>query len=72
MSFGELLVVRDVTTPDGAPPAKKRPAKTAFELQLSATDLADFERAADRAAMNLATWMRDRLVQCAERENRRN
>jgi hypothetical protein len=65
-------VKQDLTMADKASPAKKRPAKFVFELQLSATDLADFERAADRAVMNLAAWMRDRLAVCAERENRRN
>ena len=63
---------QDINTADGARPSKKRPAKAAFELQLTATDLANFERAADRAVMNLAAWMRDRLAICAERENRRN
>jgi hypothetical protein len=65
-------VTVDPTSPDSPPPAKKRPIKQAFELPLSAAHLNEFERAAERAAMNLATWMRDRLVRCAQRENKRN
>lgn len=39
-----------------------------FDLRLSAADRAVFEKAAEGAKLDIAAWMRDRLLKIAKRE----
>lgn len=40
-----------------------------FELRLTALERSEFERAAKKAKLSLAGWIRARLVKAAKREN---
>jgi hypothetical protein len=39
-----------------------------FELRLAVVERSEFERAAKKAKLSLAAWIRDRLVKAAKRE----
>ena len=55
----------------GRPPKPPEESKgEVYQLRLSEAERAEYQKAADRAEMLLAAWMRDRLSKAAKREAR--
>lgn len=54
---------------------KKPPDKVASEridLRATAAELAQYERAAERAGQTLSAWIKERLTKAAKRESKRD
>jgi predicted HicB family RNase H-like nuclease len=57
--------------PRGRPPKPQEEVlNTRLELRLAAAERDEYERAAEKAGVSLAAWMRDRLSKAAKRELR--
>ena len=57
----------------GRPPIRPEGALgEVFQIRLADSERAAYERAAKRAGLSLAAWMRDRLTKSAKRESKRD
>lgn len=56
----------------GRPPKAPGGLGSVFQIRLSDAEKADYQKAAERAGVPLAEWMRARLNSAAKRESKRD